>query len=70
MENNKLIAKCRIEKGDFENTVIGVDESGVEHLLFTYYPDELHFKANEFVGRSIQYANDLFVKRDTAYLRS
>lgn len=70
MENNKIITKCRIEKDRFENKVIGVDESGVEHLLFTYYPDEIRFTADEFVGHSIQYANDLFIKRDMAYLRS
>ena len=65
-----IMASCRIIKGLGENTVVGVDESGIEHVLFNYYPDELRFTENEFLGKTVEFARDLFMKRSIAYLRS
>ena len=44
--------------------------SNEEHTLFDYYPDELHFNAQEFIGLTEEQARDLKYKKDLAYLRS
>lgn len=38
--------------------------------LFTFYPDELHFTADEFVGLTREQALALRSERDRAYLRN
>lgn len=45
-------------------------ENGEEQFLFEYYPDELFFSPNEFVGLTIDEARSLKHKKDVAYLRS
>ena len=45
-------------------------EDGTTKELFTFYPDELSFRASEFVGLTEQEAHDLFSKKDVAYIRS
>ena len=45
-------------------------EDGSEHMLFSYYPDEISFSAGEFVGLTVEAACQLRHKRDVAYLRS
>ncbi|MCA6368189.1 MAG: hypothetical protein IM631_12235 [Cytophagales bacterium] len=45
-------------------------EDGDEHLLFEYYPDEISFEADEFVGLTIEQARSLKTNKDTAYLKS
>jgi hypothetical protein len=45
-------------------------EDGSEQMLFSYYPDEISFHANEFVGLTVDQAKQLKVKKDVAYLRS
>ena len=46
---------------------VGTDE---EHVLFWYYPDELHFTADEFVGLTLAQARHLHHRRDVEYLQS
>jgi hypothetical protein len=45
-------------------------EDGTEHKLFSYYPDELSFRPQEFIGLTIAEAHQLRHKKDVAYLRS
>jgi hypothetical protein len=49
--------------------VVRVD-GGEERTLFSYYPDELSFRAAEFVGLTVDEALALRHRRDVAYLRS
>jgi hypothetical protein len=43
---------------------------GSARKLFTYFPDEISFKAKEFVGMTAVEALSLKHDRDVAYLRS
>ena len=45
-------------------------EDNEEHLLFEYYPDEISFTANEFIGLTISEANHLKYAKDLQYMRS
>jgi hypothetical protein len=45
-------------------------EDGVEKRLFSYYPDELHFTPEEFVGLTEEEARRLKRDKDVRYLRS
>jgi len=47
----------------------------VEHLdnwiqLFTFWDDELSFQSHEFIGLTCLEGHELFLSKDTAYLRS
>ena len=50
--------------------VIATFEDGTTKALFSFYPDEVSFRASEFVGLTEEEAHSLFQKKDTAYLRS
>ena len=41
-----------------------------EFFLFDYYPDELSFRAEEFVGLTVPEARALKQRKDLDYLRS
>jgi hypothetical protein len=56
--------------GDDMPKVIATFENGTEKELFWYYPDELHFTPEEFVGLTEDEAYELRHKKDVAYLRS
>ena len=45
-------------------------EDGHEQFLFQYYPDEISFSPNEFVGLTIEEAQGLRRKKDKEYLQS
>jgi hypothetical protein len=45
-------------------------EDGKEIFLFEYYPDEISFTENEFVGLTIEEAKHLKFKKDKNYLQS
>lgn len=45
-------------------------EDGTEERLFQYYPDELSFSAQEFIGLTRSQALDLYRKKDIQYLQS
>ena len=45
-------------------------ENGTTEELFTFYPDELSFTPNEFIGLTRTQALELRHKKDVAYLRS
>jgi hypothetical protein len=50
--------------------VIATFEDGSTKSLFTFYPDEVWFRASEFIGLTEEEAHSLFQQKDTAYLRS
>lgn len=50
--------------------VIVTDSSGVETTLFEYYPDEISFTENEFIGLTVEQGRRLKFDKDRAYLRS
>ena len=45
-------------------------EDGSEQFLFDYYPDEISFRPEEFVGLTIDECRALKGKKDRAYLTS
>jgi hypothetical protein len=50
--------------------VIATFEDGSTKTLFSFYPDEVSFRASEFVGLTEEEAHSLFQQKDTAYLRA
>jgi hypothetical protein len=50
--------------------VFATTEDGAEHFLFEYYPDEISFTSNEFVGLSLEEGSRLKFTKDQEYLRS
>ena len=50
--------------------VIVTFENGHSKTLFSFYPDEIQFKDNEFIGLTEGEAHDLKRKKDVAFLRS
>ena len=45
-------------------------ENGVEQFLFDYYPDEISFTTNEFIGLTIDECRHLKFKKDKQFLTS
>ena len=45
-------------------------EDGKEQMLFEYYPDEISFSPQDFVGLTRSQAIHLKFKKDKAYLQS
>jgi hypothetical protein len=45
-------------------------ENNAEELLFSYYPDEISFTSNEFVGLTKEEAIHLKFKKDKQFLQS
>ena len=50
--------------------VIATLEDGTTKTLFSFFPDEVSFRASEFVGLTEEEAHSLFQQKDTAYLRA
>ena len=50
--------------------VIVQTEDGIEHTLFEYYPDEISFTANEFIGLTLEEGKDLRRQKDLRFLKS
>lgn len=64
------IASCKITPGEFTNKVEATFEDGTTKFLFDYFHDELSFDASELIGLTELEAQDLFCKKNIAYLRS
>ena len=45
-------------------------ENNKEEFLFEFYPDEISFSKDEFVGLTLEEARGLKFKKDKAYLQS
>ena len=66
----KKIVKCEIKRGRFMNIISVVYDDGSEKDgIGSYYPDELSFSEEEFIGLTEDQANKLMYERDKAYLR-
>jgi hypothetical protein len=50
--------------------VIATFEDGSTKSLFSFYPDEVSFRASEFMGLTEEEAYDIFQRKDRAYLRA
>jgi len=50
--------------------VIATFEDGSRKSLLSFYPDEVSFRASEFVGLTEEEGHSLFQQKDTAYLRA
>jgi hypothetical protein len=75
MSDNRKIASARItampeKMFDPMPQVYVKFEDGKEELLFDYYPDEISFTAEEFVGLTVSEAISLKFKKDKGYLSS
>jgi hypothetical protein len=46
------------------------DDPTTEHVLFEYYPDEISFSADEFIGLTDEQARRLKFTKDREYLRT
>lgn len=74
-----LIVKCEIEpyprpmpKGMLDpmpQVKVRFDD-GSEKILFEFYPDELSFTENEFIGLTEKQAHELRMKKDIEFLQS
>ena len=65
---DKKIIDCRIESSGLRNYVIVTMEDKTEMILCSYYPDELSFEPEEFLGLTIYQARDYYHQKDVAYL--
>jgi hypothetical protein len=45
-------------------------EDGKEQYLFDFYPDEISFNTNEFLGLTVEEARHLKFEKDKRYLQS
>ena len=67
----KIIVDCNIVKDRWMNYVSVVfDDGSSDDKFIIYYPDEIYFTADEFIGLTETEARDLFHQRDLNYLRS
>lgn len=74
-ENVKIVAAriTEMPKDMFDpmpEVWVKTEGSTYEEKLFTYYPDEISFQAEEFIGLTKPDAYALFQQRDSDYLRS
>ena len=56
--------------GDPMPSVTATFSDGSLKTLFSFYPDEISFRPDEFVGLTEDEAYDLRHRKDVAYLRS
>lgn len=63
------ITKQPVQLFDPLPEVVVTYNDGVVENLFSYYPDEISFVAEEFIGLTRQQALELKGKKDVAYLR-
>ena len=63
------IKKVKFVKNKFQTEVLVTFEDDSFLTLFSYYPDELSFTEDEFIGLTVQEALSLVHKKDKEYLR-
>ena len=70
MVMEKRIKQCEIKEQRFMNIVSVVyDDGTVEDHFRSYYPDELSFTPDEFIGLTRREASVLMERKDAEYLR-
>ncbi len=74
MYEPKFITGCEIKKSIVDPTVnvveIWLDDDPDWQVLFTYYPNEIKFTDDEFIGLTVEDALNLHWERELEYLRS
>jgi hypothetical protein len=74
MEKEKVIARAVITKPTDMFTCPEVfvvfEGEAQKHRLFEYFPDEISFSPEEFVGLTKRQAHELKARKDLAYLKS
>lgn len=45
-------------------------DNGVEKVLFDFYPDEISFTKNEFIGLTEESARNLWTEKDIRFIKS
>jgi hypothetical protein len=48
--------------------VVVILEDGTEQNLFSFYPDEITFTPQEFIGKTVQEAKQMRHQKDVSYL--
>lgn len=66
----RTIKECKIVKNGHKMLVLVRDSTGEMGLIGSYYPDELSFTEDEFIGLTLSQAEKVIETRDTAFLRS
>lgn len=54
----------------YKAQVVAEWEDGTSSVALSYYNDELRFRKEEFIGKTQEQVDDLFHKKDVAYLQS
>lgn len=65
----KIIKQCRIEKEGYKNVISVTYNDESKENIGVYFPDEIHYDANEFINLTRQRAIELMTQKDIAYLR-
>lgn len=65
----KKIISCSIVTRKFDNRIYVTYEDGSNESIYFYYPDELRFTEDEFIGLTRSEAQQLCYQRDLEYLR-
>lgn len=65
----KKIVSCSIVERKFDNRINVTYEDGSTEGIYFYYPDELRFTEDEFVGLTRDEAKQLCHQKDLDYLR-
>jgi hypothetical protein len=63
-----IITSAAIINLSYQHAVTATLDSGETTELFRYYPDELGFTPDEFVGLTVEDGIELFTIKDMAYL--
>ena len=64
------VGKMPVKMTDPMPEVSAVLEDGSKTVLFKYYPDELTFLPEEFIGLTVEEGKELKRAKDVAYLRT
>jgi len=71
---NNAITKCIINKSIIDPTVnvvkVWINDEPDWQIIFTYYPNEIHFDQEEIIGLTVEDAQNLHIQRELEYLRS
>ena len=67
---SKIISAKILHRELKSSVVMVILDTGESKILFDYFPDEISFIEEEFIGKTSDEALDMFVKKDTEYLRS
>jgi hypothetical protein len=70
MSTNPTSTNVRIGQQNFGQSIIYATFDGVEEEVVRYYADEIHFSTEELEGKTRQQIDDIWMAKDTAYLRS